>query len=176
MKHSSVESGRLPRTGRRLKEMLTSSASDARHFTEAAVTERITTLVMFWLALGLVLASAQNRDQRPSPIRPVEGANIFRDFCAPCHGLDGRGKGPVSRNLRQVVPDLTRLARRNGGKFPSSHVRDTLMFGGDQPLPAHGSKPMPVWGPIFHQIEFDQDLGNVRIENVTKYLESIQRK
>ena len=138
--------------------------------------KRIPTLVMFWLALSFALASAQNSDQQPPKVRPVEGANIFQDFCASCHGRDGRGNGPVSRNLRQAVPDLTRLSSRNGGKFPASRVRSKLMFGGDQPLPAHGSKAMPIWGPIFHQIEFDQDLGNVRIENVTKYVESIQRK
>jgi len=82
----------------------------------------------------------------------------------------------VSGALRQVVPDLTRLSQRNNGSFPAVHVRNTIMFGADQLIPAHGSKAMPVWGPIFHEIEFDQDLGNVRLENVTKYLESIQRK
>ena len=137
---------------------------------------RIATLVVFWLALSFVLASAQNSDQQRPPVRPIEGANIFKDFCASCHGQDGRGNGPVSRNLRHAVPDLTRLSSRNGGQFPASRVRSKLMFGGDQPLPAHGSKTMPIWGPIFHQIEFDQDLGNVRLENVTKYVESIQRK
>jgi len=50
------------------------------------------------------------------------------------------------------------------------------MFGADEVLSAHGSKDMPIWGPVFHQIEFDRDLGNVRLENVTRYLESIQRK
>lgn len=140
------------------------------------MSKRIPTLVMFWLALSFVLASAQNSDQQPPPVRPVEGANIFQDFCASCHGQDGRGNGPVSRDLRPAVPDLTKLSRRNGGQFPASRVRSKLMFGGDQGLPAHGSKTMPIWGPIFHQIEFDRDLGNVRLENVTKYVESIQRK
>lgn len=138
--------------------------------------ERIPMLVMFWLALTFVLAFAQNTDQLPPPVRPVEGANIYQDYCASCHGPDGRGNGPVSQSLRQAVPDLTRLSSRNGGKFPANHVRSKLMFGGDQPLPARGSKAMPIWGPIFHQIEFDQDLGNVRLENVTRYVESIQRK
>jgi hypothetical protein len=31
---------------------------------------------------------------------------------------------------------------------------------------------MPILGSVFHEIEFDQDLGNVRLESVTKYLES----
>jgi hypothetical protein len=50
------------------------------------------------------------------------------------------------------------------------------MLGADDLLPAHGSKTMPIWGAIFHEIEFGQDLGNVRLENVTEYLESLQRK
>ena len=128
------------------------------------------------LVLGLALAPAQTRNQRQPPIRPVDGVSIFRNYCAPCHGLEARGNGPVSGALRQVVPDLTRLSQRNNGSFPAVHVRNTIMFGADQLIPAHGSKAMPVWGPIFHEIEFDQDLGNVRLENVTKYLESIQRK
>jgi mono/diheme cytochrome c family protein len=159
-----------------LKDILFDGFYFSRGSLEAAMWKRITTLVIFWGALSVVLSSAQNKEQQPSPIRPVEGANIFQDFCAACHGQDGRGKGPVSPNLRKAVPDLTRLSRQNGGKFPATHVRNTLMFGGDQPPAAHGSKVMPIWGPIFHQIEFDQDLGNVRLENVVKYLESIQRK
>jgi hypothetical protein len=82
----------------------------------------------------------------------------------------------VSKALKGAVPDLTRLSRRNGGTFPALHVRNTITFGTDDLLSAHGSKEMPIWGPIFHEIEFDRDLGNVRLETVTKYLESIQRK
>ena len=82
----------------------------------------------------------------------------------------------MSKALKRGVPDLTRLSQRNDGAFPAIHVRTIIMLGGDDLLPAHGSKQMPIWGPIFHEIEFDQDLGHVRLENVTKYLESIQRK
>ena len=137
--------------------------------------ERILLLVMFWVGLGWVVASAQNREQQPTSIRPVEGTAIFQDFCSSCHGRDARGKGPVSANLKKDVPDLTKLSKRNGGKFPAAYIKKTLMFGGEEIDPSHGSKTMPIWGPIFHAIEFDQDLGNVRIENLTKYLESIQR-
>jgi mono/diheme cytochrome c family protein len=109
-------------------------------------------------------------------MRPVDGATIFRNNCAACHGLEGRGDGPVSKVLKRNVPDLTGLSVRNGGTFPAVHVRTTIMSGTDNLLPAHGSKTMPIWGPIFHEIEFGQDFGNVRLENITKYLESIQRK
>lgn len=133
-------------------------------------------VLMLVLVSMAVSASAQIKNQRQPPVRPVEGASIFRNYCATCHGLDGRGDGPVSQALKQEVPDLTRLAQRNGGVFPALHVRNTILFGGDDLLPAHGSKQMPIWGPIFHEIEFDQDLGHVRLENIAKYLESIQRK
>ena len=133
-------------------------------------------LVLVLLVAVVVTASAQIRNQRQPPIRPVDGASIFRNYCAACHGLDGRGNGPVSKALKREVPDLTRLSQRNDGAFPAIHVRTTIMFGADHLLPAHGSKEMPIWGPIFHEIEFDQDLGNVRLDNITKYLESMQRK
>jgi len=132
-------------------------------------------LVLVLVAMA-VYASAQITNRRQAPIRPVEGASIFKSYCAACHGLDGRGNGPVSQALKQDVPDLTSLAQRNHGAFPALHVRTTILFGADDLLPAHGSKQMPIWGPIFHEIEFDQDLGHVRLENITKYLESIQRK
>lgn len=123
----------------------------------------------------LISASAQTRKQEP-PVRPVEGASIFRNSCAACHGLDGQGNGPASKALKRELPDLTRLSQRNGGAFPAIHVRTIIMFGADDIIPAHGSREMPIWGPIFHEIEFDRDLGNVRLENIVKYLESIQRK
>ena len=133
-------------------------------------------LVLVLLASVVVSSFAQIKNQRQPPIRSVDGASIFQNYCAACHGPDGRGKGPVSKRLKRAVPDLTRLSLRNNGAFPTIHVRTVIMFGADDPIPAHGSKEMPIWGPTFHEIEFDQDLGNVRLENVPKYLESIQRK
>jgi mono/diheme cytochrome c family protein len=138
--------------------------------------QRRVSMLVLGLLLAVVVSAAQNRDQRQSPIRPVEGASIFRSYCAACHGVDGRGNGPASKALKQEVPDLTKLSQRNDGKFPAVHVRNTIQFGADDLLPAHGSKTMPIWGPLFHEIDFDRDLGNVRLENIVKYLESIQRK
>ena len=56
--------------------------------------------------------------------------------------------------------------------FPSARVRK--MISGDEVLASHGSREMPIWGPIFHQVEEDRDFGAVRLENLAKYLESIQ--
>jgi mono/diheme cytochrome c family protein len=137
---------------------------------------RVPMLLLVLIASLVVSASAQVSNPPQPAVRPVEGVSIFRNNCAACHGLNGRGKGPVAKALKRDVPDLTRLSQRNEGAFPAIHVRNTIMFGADDLLPAHGSKDMPIWGPVFHEIDFDQDLGNVRLENITKYLESIQRK
>jgi mono/diheme cytochrome c family protein len=137
--------------------------------------QQLATMLLSLIAV-VISASAQTTPQRQPPIRPVDGATIFRNDCAGCHGLEGRGDGPVSKTLKRRVPDLTGLSVRNGGIFPAIHVQTAITFGTDDLQPAHGSKTMPIWGPIFHEIEFDQDLGKVRLENITKYLESIQRK
>ena len=107
-------------------------------------------------------------------IYSVKGPDLFRAHCAACHGADGKGGGPVAPALKAKVPDLTVLAKNNGGKFPTARVRK--FTAGDEVPISHGSREMPVWGPIFHQIEADQDFGNVRLDNLTKYLESIQQR
>jgi mono/diheme cytochrome c family protein len=140
------------------------------------VERRVPMLAVVSMAALIVWATAQPANHIPPILRPVDGASIFRNYCATCHGLDGRGDGPVSKALKGEVPDLTGLSQRNGGAYPAVHVRNTVLFGTDTLLPAHGSKEMPIWGPIFHEIEFDRDLGHVRLENITRYLESIQRK
>jgi mono/diheme cytochrome c family protein len=122
-------------------------------------------------AMGFV--SAQNKTESPTVVA-LEGGEIFRDHCAVCHGKDGRGRGPATIALKDTVPDLTLIARRNGGLFPASRVK--AFVDGTQQTAAHGSREMPVWGPIFHNFEWDQDLGEVRLENVTNYLHSIQQK
>ncbi len=108
-------------------------------------------------------------------IYSVKGPDLFRAHCAACHGLDGKGHGPVAAALKGKPADLTLLAKNNGGEFPVERVQK-FISGDDPSLPAHGSREMPVWGPIFHQIEVDQDFGNVRMQNLIEYLRTIQQK
>ena len=108
----------------------------------------------------------------PQLIRSTRGPDLFRAYCASCHGVDAQGNGPAAPALKTKPADLTLLSKRNGGQFPEERVRKVIS--GDDVLAAHGSREMPIWGPVFHQIEEDVDRGNVRMENLVKYLESIQ--
>ncbi len=123
-------------------------------------------------ARGTAQTEPESKEQLEHLIYSVKGPDLFRAHCAACHGSDGKGAGPMASALKAKVPDLTVLAKNNGGQFPSARVRKVTM--GDDVLLSHGSREMPIWGPVFHQIEEDQDFGNVRLENLVKYLESIQ--
>ena len=131
-------------------------------------------LVLFLLlVLCVVLTRAQT--DKPSPPKPLAGAEIYHRYCASCHGADGRGHGPEAARLKHEVPGLTQLKRANGGVFPAEYVRNVIE-GTLSRVPAGGNREMPVWGPVFHQLEWDQDLAEVRLDAITNYVASIQEK
>jgi len=124
-------------------------------------------------ARGAIAQGATDSDQQfEQLIHSVEGPDLFRAYCASCHGLDAKGDGPAAAALKANVPDLTLLTKNNKGEFPAKLVRNTIT--GEQMQAVHGSREMPIWGPIFHQVEADVDRGNERVENLVKYLTSIQ--
>jgi mono/diheme cytochrome c family protein len=117
---------------------------------------------------------AKAKTNQPTPlIQSLKGVDIYHAYCASCHGAQGKGDGPVAPALSAKMPDLTTIAQRNGGVFPTNRVRKIIM--GEDSILGHGSREMPVWGPIFHQVERDRDYGEVRLQNVTDYLKSIQK-
>jgi mono/diheme cytochrome c family protein len=125
------------------------------------------------VAVGARSQEQQEPDkQYQQLIRSVEGPDLFRAYCASCHGKDGKGNGPVAATLKATVPDLTIITVSNDGNFPVARMKRIIM--GEGMIASHGSREMPVWGPIFHQVEEDVDRGNVRLENLVRYLESIQ--
>jgi mono/diheme cytochrome c family protein len=113
----------------------------------------------------------------PLIIPSMAGQDLFGFYCAPCHGRDAKGNGPVAPALKTAPPDLTLLQRRNGGAFPRTRIVQFIGGGGTTLGGAHGSSDMPVWGPIFRALDpSDERLTLVRIENLVAYLESIQAK
>ena len=130
-------------------------------------------------------AGAQENQVKSPPVKPaspVSGAQLFKEYCAVCHGPSGKGDGPVASALKAATPDLTTLAQRHGGKFPDNYVSNVLKNGVEKS--GHGSGEMPVWGPIFETMNRWNTLcpcrpetpASLRITNLTNYLKSIQKK
>lgn len=43
-------------------------------------------------------------------------------------------------------------------------------------MPAHGSKDMPIWGDVFGSMSRNESEMRMRLNNLTNYIESIQKK
>lgn len=132
------------------------------------------------MAAGLILAAGYADQSRKIVIgvqktSPTDGKQMYTSYCAPCHGINGRGNGPAAQAMRTQPSDLTVLARANKGKFPETHVMAILQFGSE--IPSHGSATMPIWGPIFGkmgpQSSHEKEL---RMGNLTRYLAGMQQK
>jgi mono/diheme cytochrome c family protein len=78
------------------------------------------------------------------------GKSEFQSSCASCHGTDGKGKGPVSEQLKIPPSDLTMLAKNNNGVFPINAIYQTI--DGSKTVSAHGTRDMPIWGERFNPI------------------------
>jgi mono/diheme cytochrome c family protein len=116
---------------------------------------------------------------RPEPpLGSPTGANLYQQFCASCHGIDGQGNGPVAPVLKGHVTDLTRIAARDGGEFPTEDVR--WVIDGRSDRRAHGTREMPVWGRQLYDSRKSGDAAararaDASIDTLVRYLASIQR-
>ncbi|HKV23897.1 MAG TPA: cytochrome c [Candidatus Acidoferrum sp.] len=128
------------------------------------------------LAGAALLAGSAPRPARSStePTDGPPGRQTYMHYCASCHGIDAKGGGPAASALKTPPTDLTRLAKGNGGKFPQEYVAGVVRFG--KPISAHGSADMPVWGPIFSMVDFNEVAIRKRIHNLCDYLASLQEK
>jgi mono/diheme cytochrome c family protein len=137
----------------------------------------LVTAVAAVLAASLSFAD-QSQSKVVIPVEktsPTDGKQMYTNYCAPCHGVDGKGNGPAASSLKAQPTNLTELQKDNHGKFPDTHIVAILQFGAD--VPAHGSATMPVWGPILGNMNRTnaQDK-QLRISNLSRYLESIQAR
>ena len=131
------------------------------------------------LALSLAFAfsaAAQTIKERPVTMTSAaSGQQMFKEYCASCHGIDGRGSGPAAPALNKLPTDLTLLSRQNGGKYPELKV--VAVIKGDNATMSHGSKDMPVWGQLFSETisHGSQSDVQLRIANLTAYIKSLQK-
>jgi len=129
------------------------------------------------LAVGMSYAD-QSNGKVTIPVTKTSassGMQMYTSYCAPCHGTDGRGQGPVASALKTPPPDLTLLTRTNRGKFPDAHVVAVLQNGTE--IASHGTAEMPVWGPILGKMNQTNSQDRLlRISNLSRYLETLQVK
>jgi mono/diheme cytochrome c family protein len=123
-----------------------------------------------------VLGQATGQANPPLVISSMDGRDLFAFYCASCHGRDGKGGGPVVAALKTPPPDLTTITQRNGGTFPRTRVESMVAGDGDRAMAAHGSKDMPVWGPIFRGLDARDAMNKVRISNIVGYIQSVQSR
>ena len=135
---------------------------------------------LWLLTLILVVGSARAVSAQDQDV----GQTNFRMSCASCHGVDGKGNGPVSGQLRVPPSDLTVLAKKNNGVFPVSRVYESI--DGRQAVMAHGTRDMPIWGfqySLEQRVQghpattIDPDaIVRMRILSIIDYLSRIQQK
>ena len=101
------------------------------------------------------------------------GEEQFRRHCALCHGLDARGDGPLAAAMKVTPTDLTLLAGRNKGEFPSTRVADVIRNGGG--VLGHGSSAMLAWGAYFAE-RHHPEVAKARIAELVSYIKSLQQK
>ena len=131
------------------------------------------------LAASVSLAGAAQEKpaikHAPTPnVDPASGREMYQTYCAVCHGVDGKGKGPAAPALKQAPTDLTLLSKRNAGEFPMFRVSNTIQ--GDSGVAAHGSSDMPMWGDLFRGLKRDDAMVKLRVHNLAQYLASLQEK
>jgi mono/diheme cytochrome c family protein len=80
------------------------------------------------------------------------GSDEYRISCMSCHGVGGRGDGPLAKFLTVKPTDLTSLSVNNGGQYPNlkagqyPFLRVYQIIDGRAAVEVHGERAMPVWG------------------------------
>jgi mono/diheme cytochrome c family protein len=130
------------------------------------------TIVMCAVVLGFVLVRPMSWAAESD-----QGRAYFLRYCGSCHGIDGKGDGPVSRSLKLKPADLTQIQKKNNGVFPLEKVMATIE--GKSRIEAHGESKMPVWGEIFEKQAAAQkdpaDASAAKVKLIADYLSTIQR-
>lgn len=130
----------------------------------------------FTTPLGMGRALVNNKP-KPAAREPntASGKETFLNYCASCHGADGKGNGPAAIAMKTPPPDLTALAQHHEGKYPDGYVGAVVKFG--RSFAAHGSEDMPVWGSRFKALDPVRDpTGQQHVDDLVAYIGSLQAK
>ena len=131
------------------------------------------------VAISFTVAATAYGQEHPSTATPAatasdapNGRDLYIGHCAVCHGLDGRGQGPLAQAMKLVPADLTQIASKHAGTFPDAKVSDVIRNGGA--VLGHGSRAMLPWGLYFSE-RHNPAVGKARIKALVEYLKSLQQ-
>jgi len=131
------------------------------------------TIALPSVIVALIVATSATKAE---DLSGYSGPDLYRAYCASCHGVEGHGDGPVASSLRVEVPDLTQIAHRQGGRFSADQLRKII--DGRTTMPPHGTRDMPVWGQAFRVAAANAPQGGAQadrlVELLVQYLRSIQ--
>jgi mono/diheme cytochrome c family protein len=135
---------------------------------------RVRILVGLVVCASVLTAGGQTLPAQPSA--EPDGAILYRTYCASCHGVSGRGDGPMGEYLRVPAANLTHLARRHGGTLRDETV--ARVIDGRERVGAHGPTDMPVWGDAFTSplAQGGEARLRARVNALVRYLASIQER
>jgi len=101
------------------------------------------------------------------------GRQIYLQNCVACHGLTGRGDGPLAHTLTTPPTNLRLLSDLYGNPLPEDRV--ARVIDGRAEVKAHGPRDMPVWGERFYsETPGGERHVKARIAALVAYLQSIQ--
>ena len=133
-------------------------------------------VILVFSALAVGQQTGAETKTAPAKNEPISGKQLYVSSCAMCHGTDAKGGGPFSPQLKVWPLDLTQLAKKNNGTYPAMHVSE-MVDGEFGKASAHGSREMPIWGPVFRSMAHGHnDNAQLRINSIVKYVESLQQK
>ncbi len=122
---------------------------------------------------GLVAGTGTGRGDETREV----GRAMYLRYCGACHGPEGRGDGVAGTFMRPKPADLTRIAERNGGKFPLRRV--IAVIDGRETVRAHGDPAMPVWGEVLRAEPHAEMTQRAAVQGklllIAEYLRSIQQ-
>jgi len=114
-------------------------------------------------------------DLKVAKTSPADGKGMYTSYCTPCHGVNGKGNGPLSSSLKRTPSDLTTLSKNNGGNYPEVRVIGILAHG--SAVSGHDGAGMPHWAITLGNMDQNNKLDTpLRISNLSRYVETLQTR
>ena len=143
--------------------------------------QKIYIAIIVLAAIGSISAAGAQQNVTAQKSSVDLGKVDYEAKCATCHGLTGKGDGPMAIALKKTPADLTKLAKSNGGVLPVMAIYETIL--GDKLIPEH--RIMPMWGTEFRtelresmdEVPFDHaGIVRARVLAIIDYINRLQIK